>query len=481
MAWDGLSVVEEQKKSNYSDIKAKAGDLLAVSFEDAVKKCQLYVQQNADESYRLETDPLQKRLLAEKLISEFTIAYKENVVGYSSKADLRDALINEMVQFGPITTFYYDSSVSEIDVNGPEEIWIEKNGRRILVDEKFNDNEHLEKIRDKLLRNSSTRVNNEKPFVDARTPENYRVNATHASLSPTGKPTIVIRKFNNTPITFEDMVRNEGLTPNMAKLLRIIARGYSSWATIGITGSGKTTTNNAMALCIPTTDTKIIMIENPTEIKIHKVDEAGRILNNVVQFECIISDETGPNVPTMANLIRNAMRESPTHIGLGEMRYPEEFSNAVEARQTGHEIFTTFHAKGAMDAIDRISGALLKAYSNMPPSLANKYACDLFDFIITQERMLDGSRKITDISQCMGIKDGEPVLKSLYTYVVTDIQRDPVTDEAKKVIGYHQRVGSLSESTVRLLVKKGIPRADLEFITSDPESEPEKGVEKYEY
>lgn len=312
-------------------------------------------------------------------------------------------------------------------------------------------------------------------MVNARTIEGYRVNATHADISPYDMPAFVIRKFTKKDISPDLMIQNKSFSVNMYKLLSLIPKGDLSWITVGPTGSGKTTLNELLVRQISPLS-RIITIENPSEMRLVRRENDsphGKIINDVLQYETV-SDEDEDSPANMDEILTNTMRQSPHWIGPGELRKPKEFATALRAAQTGHYFFTTLHAEGDKEAIYRFLTAYLME-SNEPAELAMRNICSAIKFVIYQEKLADGTRKVMSISEVIGCNGLEPIVNPIYKFECEDVIEDENTHEVLEIIGKHKRVGVLSERTAQIMLKAGIKKSRFEFLLK-PISEEEEEV-----
>lgn len=472
----------QQKVTHQASASQNMEDLqnryTTISFEEALELCQKYITKIATNAFRRESDPVRKRELTKSYIFEFVDSQQPTVEGFRDLQSLKAALIDEITHYGPITKAMEDPSIDEIRVNGPDQIFVESGGRTIPWDQNFIDREHLERITSKLIGVSKVRLTPKIPMVNARTIEGYRVNATHADISPYDMPAVVIRKFHKKSITPDMMIRNESFSVNMFRLLSLIPKSDLSWITVGPTGSGKTTLNEVLVKEINPLS-RIITIENPSEMRLLRREgnsEHGRVINDVLQYESVPDDDDA-SPATMENLLINAMRQSPHWIGPGELRTPGEFATALRAAQTGHYFFTTLHAEGDREAIFRFLTAYLMA-SNEPAELALRNICSAVKFVIFQEKLADGTRKVTSISEVLGSEGLEPIVNPIYKFISEDVLEEEGTHKVLKIIGKHKRVGMLSEKVQQTMLKAGIKRSRFEFLTTPPA---EDEVERYEH
>jgi pilus assembly protein CpaF len=278
------------------------------------------------------------------------------------------------------------------------------------------------------------------------------------------------------------LVENESFSSNMYKLLSLIPKSDLSWITVGPTGSGKTTLNEILVKEIHPMQ-RIITIENPSEMRLIQREsgsEHGRVLNDVLQYESVPEDDDS-SPATMENLLINAMRQSPHWIGPGELRTPGEFATALRAAQTGHYFFSTLHAEGDKEAIYRFLTAYLIA-SNEPAELALRNICSAVKFVIFQEKLADGTRKVTSISEILGSDGLNPLINQIYRYEYDDVIEE--WNGGRKVIriaGRHRRVGKLSQKVQQQMIKAGIKRSRFELFTTEPAEDETEVYQFHEY
>lgn len=281
----------------------------------------------------------------------------------------------------------------------------------------------------------------------------------------------VLRKFRKSKMDLGQIVQYKTLSDNMARLLALCTAGGLTFFTVGPTASGKTTTNNAILQSVPAT-TRTVLIQNPSEIDLRFKDATGRVYNDVIHLEATEKENPTASDPTMQNLMDHTLRLSPTFVCFGEIRTNAEFKQAMKIMQAGHPINTTFHAESSEGAIKRFQTAYLAESGNEPSHLALSTIVGLVNIIIVQKIMRDGSRRIIQISEVVGVdKDNReaPELNDLYIY---DIDKDPEYDEAGNVVkihGTHRRVGKLSERTIRKFQLEGVAKSRYDFLLKDPD------------
>jgi pilus assembly protein CpaF len=452
---------EDRDRGEYDDF---------ISFSYALERCQEYIAMN----FRERRDERDKAEQTKEYIKDFVYKAMQGGVrkitgGRYTNKELVADLTNEIMNYGPITKYVEDDTIDEIRANGPKELFLESGGKTIRCSDSFRDIEHMERIISKLIGVSKVRLTPKSPMVNARTMEGYRVNATYSGISPYNQPAFVLRKFSKREIESEDMLKNKTFSKGMYTLLALIPKADLSWITVGPTGSGKTTLNGLLVKEIDPLS-RVITIENPSEMRLRRM-ENGIVINDVLQYECIPDDEgTASADPTMENLLINAMRQSPHWIGPGELRTPGEFATALRAAQTGHYFFTTLHAEGDDDAITRFLTSYLMV-SNEPAELALRNICSAVRFIIFQEKLADGTRKVTSISEIIGSEGLKPITNQIYKFEIEDVKEETDTHRVLEIIGKHKRVGKLSEHIQQRMLKSGIKRERFEYLTKDPKED----------
>jgi pilus assembly protein CpaF len=272
----------------------------------------------------------------------------------------------------------------------------------------------------------------------------------------------------------------------MARFLALCPAGGLTFVTVGPTASGKTTTNNAILQAVPAT-TRTLLLQNPSEIDLRFKDKSGRVYNDVLHLEATEKDNPTPSDATMSNLMNMALRLSPTFVTLGEIRSNQEFKEAMKIMNAGHPLNSTYHAESSSGAISRFLTAYLAESGNEPSHLALATLTNLLNIIIVQKIMRDGSRRVIQISEVIGVQadnENQADINDLYIY---DIDRDPEYDangNVVKIHGTHKRVGRLSEKTVRKFQLEGVAPSRYDFInkpvdSTEVETYTGKNIERY--
>ncbi len=313
---------------------------------------------------------------------------------------------------GPLTELLKDKDITEIMVNGPHEVYIEIDGR-IRKDESvsFINDDHIVRTVQRLIQPLGRTIDSANPMVDSRLSDGSRINAVIPPLSVKG-PIVTIRKFKNDMVSIDELLRIGTLTNEMAKFLEASVKGKLNVIVCGGTGSGKTTLLNILGSFIDNID-RIITIEDAAELKLHQ--------EHVISLETRTVSYGAGNEITIRDLVRNALRMRPDRIIVGECRGKEAF-DMLQAMNTGHDgSLTTIHANGVVDALNRLETLVLMSGLEIPIKAVREYIVNAVDLVINIERMADGKRKITNISEIIGMKDGEIELKPIFEFIQTGL------------------------------------------------------------
>jgi pilus assembly protein CpaF len=355
-----------------------------------------------------------------------TILDSENIVlSRAERVRMFESIAADILGFGPLEQLLNDPEISEIMVNGPRQIYVERRGKLTKSDVVFNNDEHVLRVIDRIVAPLGRRIDESSPMVDARLPDGSRVNAVIRPISLIG-PVISIRKFKKEGITVEDMIRFGSLTREMAEFLSACVRARLNVVVAGGTGSGKTTTLNALSSFIPE-DERIITVENAAELQLRQ--------DHVVTLESRPPNIEGKGEITIRDLVINCLRMRPERIVVGECRGGEALE-MLQAMNTGHDgSMTTLHANTPRDAISRIETMVLMAGMDLPVRAIREQIASAVNLIVQQSRLKDGSRKITNITEVQGMEGDVVVLQDVFVFEQTGI------DERGKIVGQLRPTG----------------------------------------
>jgi len=333
-------------------------------------------------------------------------------------ATLREQLfrdiLDDLLGLGPIQFLLDDESVSEIMVNGPKKVFIERKGKLVKTNITFESDNAILRLIEKIIAPLGRRIDADTPTVDARLADGSRVNAVIPPCAIDG-PTITIRKFMKDKLTIEQLISLDTLTKTMAEFLRACVISRLNIIISGGTGSGKTTFLNVLSSYIPE-DERIITIEDAAELKLQQ--------DHVVRLETKPSDADGRYAVPIRELVRNSLRMRPYRIIVGECRGGEAL-DMLQAMNTGHDgSLTTLHANSPRDALSRLETMCLMAGMDLPVRVIREQIASAIDLIIQQTRLKDGSRKITSITEVAGMEGDTIVLTEIYKFEQTGIGQD---------------------------------------------------------
>ncbi len=335
-------------------------------------------------------------------------------------------LFNDIMGYGPIEVLVQDPSISEIMVNGPEKIYIEDKGKLKLTDLKFRDEDHLMNIINRIVSNVGRHVDEASPMVDARLADGSRVNAIIPPLSLIG-PVLTIRKFGKKPITAQQLLKFGSLTPDMLHFLEACVKGKLNIVVAGGTGSGKTTLLNVLSSYIPE-DERIVTIEDAAEVQLKQ--------EHVITLEARPANLEGKGAVTIRNLVKNALRMRPDRIIVGEVR-SEETLDMLQAMNTGHDgSLTTTHANSPRDTVARLETMVLMSGMELPLKAIRDQISSAIDLIVQQSRLRDGTRKITSITEVIGMEGDIVSMQDIFVY-----ETDGTVDTSGKFVGKFHATG----------------------------------------
>jgi len=347
------------------------------------------------------------------------ILAEENIVlSRPERARLFEQIAAEILGFGPLQPLLEDDTITEIMVNGPKNVYIERKGKLHRVPVTFENNDHVMRVIDRIVAPLGRRIDESSPYVDARLPDGSRVNAVIPPISLVG-PTLTIRKFSKNPITIDQLIQFGSITHEAVQLLKACVEARLNVLISGGTGSGKTTLLNIMSGFIPN-DERIITIENAAELQLRQ--------EHVVTLESRPPNIEGRGEITIRDLVINSLRMRPERIIVGECRGGETL-DMLQAMNTGHDgSMTTAHANSPRDALSRVETMCLMAGMELPVRAIREQAASAIDVICQQERMRDGTRKVTNITEVSGMEGDVITMTDVFVFEQTGV-------EAGKVVG----------------------------------------------
>jgi pilus assembly protein CpaF len=344
--------------------------------------------------------------LSERVLRAVTeqLALDRTPLTRDERRQLVREITDDILGYGPLEPFLRDDSVTEVMVNGGERIYIERSGKIELTDSTFVDDAHLLRIIDKIVSQVGRRVDEASPMVDARLPDGSRVNAIIPPLALRG-PTLTIRKFSRDPYTMDDLINFGTVTAKSAHFLAACVQGKLNVLVSGGTGTGKTTTLNALSAYIPG-DERIITIEDAAELQLQQ--------DHVITLEARPPNIEGQGEVKIRELVRNALRMRPDRIIVGEVRGPETL-DMLQAMNTGHEgSLTTIHANSPRDALARLETLVLTAGVELPLRAIREQVASAFDLLIQITRLVDGSRRISHVTEVLRMESDVITLQDIF-------------------------------------------------------------------
>jgi pilus assembly protein CpaF len=334
------------------------------------------------------------------------LARVDSPLAGADPARIAAELIDEILGHGPVEPLLRDPDVTEIMVNGADQIFVERFGRIHLVDATFVDEHHLRRVIDRIVSRVGRRVDESSPMVDARLPDGSRVNVVLPPVA-LGGSMLTIRKFARDAFTADDLIGFGTFTPELAQLLYACVRGRLDILISGGTGSGKTTTLNVLSGFLPP-DERIITIEDAAELQLHQ--------NHVLRLESRPPNIEGRGEITIRDLVRNALRMRPDRIVIGEVRDGAAL-DLLQAMNTGHNgSLTTVHANNPRDSIARLETMTLMAGLELPVRAVREQIASAVDLIVHQSRLRDGTRRVTQVTEVVGMEGDVVTMQDLFVF-----------------------------------------------------------------
>ena len=340
---------------------------------------------------------------------------------------IKKEVFDEALRLGPLEDLLADETVTEIMVNGPHQVYVERGGRLQLTDLQFSDDASVLAIIERIVAPLGRRIDESQPYVDARLKDGSRVNAIIPPLSLVG-PSITIRKFAKKKLTVEDFIRFGTWNADAAKFMEVCVKLRKNIVVAGGTGSGKTTLLNLLSSFIPATE-RIVTVEDAAELKLAQP--------HVVRLEARPANVEGKGAVTIRDLVKNCLRMRPDRIIVGECRSGEAL-DMLQAMNTGHDgSLTTVHANSPRDVVSRLETMVLMSGMELPSRAIREQIASAIDIIIHESRLADGSRKVTAITEVTGMEGQQIVMQDLFTFRQTGL------DANGKILGEFKPTGAM--------------------------------------
>ncbi len=370
-----------------------------------------------------------KRLIHGKLVDKLDLSRVSDLAGDTLRREIRlvverlcdtenpllnrmererliDEVLDETFGFGPLEALLKDPTISDILINGPYKVYVERRGKLEKTDVKFRDNDHLLQIIDRIVSKVGRRVDETSPMVDARLPDGSRVNAIIPPLALDG-PSMSIRRFGSNPLKLEDLLNYKAFTPEMAMLMEAAIKARLNIVISGGTGCGKTTLLNTLSSFIPG-DERIVTIEDAAELQLQQ--------DHVVRLETRPANIEGKGMINTRDLVRNALRMRPERIIIGECRGAESL-DMLQAMNTGHSgSMTTLHANSPRDAQARLETMVMMAGMELPIKAMRQQISAAVDLIVQANRLQGGPRKVTSITEVMNMEQDIIIMQDVFRY-----------------------------------------------------------------
>lgn len=344
-------------------------------------------------------------------IMESLIEVKASHVSRTERSRLLKEIYSDVMGLGPLETLLNDNDVSEIMVNGPHRVYVERKGKLELSDVVFKDNTHVMNIINRIVSQVGRRVDESSPMVDARLIDGSRFNAVIPPLSLVG-PSMTIRKFSKKPFTANDLIKFGSISPKMVSFLEACVKGRLNIIVAGGTGSGKTTLLNVLSSCIPNNE-RIVTIEDAAELQLMQ--------DHVVTLESRPPNLEGKGQISIRDLVKNSLRMRPDRIIVGEVRSGETL-DMLQAMNTGHDgSLTTAHANSPRELMSRLETMVLMSGMDLPVRAIREQIQSGLDVVVHQSRLKDGSRKVVNITEIVGMEGDTITLQDIFTYKVEGV------------------------------------------------------------
>ena len=396
---------------------------VAPAREELIRQVRLELQREVVSAFKVLLDAkedadVQKTIeqLVDRVIGKGAYA-----VTREERTQLVQGMVHDVTGFGPIEPLLADPTITEVMVNGPDHIYIERKGKIHRIDSAFLNDQHVLRVIERIITPLGRRIDETSPRVDARLPDGSRVNAVIEPLSLVG-PVITVRKFSKTPYTVDDLIRFGTATPEMFDFLRACIEARLNLFVSGGTGSGKTTTLNVLSSFIPE-DERIVTIEDAAELQLRQ--------DHVITLEARPPNLEGEGEITIRNLVRNVMHMRPDRVIVGECRAGEAL-DMLQAMTTGHDgSLSTGHANTPKDMLRRLETMVLMTGYQMPLRAIREQIASAVDLIVHTARLKDGTRKIVNITEIYGIEDDEILTQDIFAFVQTGYHEGKIEGELR--------------------------------------------------
>lgn len=422
-----MSIEEYIKEKRLSAAEGENGDKIRSFDRNIVKtkimqviKDKISEQRDIDVTNMKEAKRIVTELAHKWIEEEVDLNYAHLMLTAHDKHEILEALIQHIFGYGVIEPYLKDKEVTEIMINGPKVIFVEKNGKLSRAVDKrgnaiaFSSNEELKTIIDKIVAPINRKVDESDPIVDARLPDGSRVNVVLNPIALDGTA-VTIRKFPENPYTMEQLIQFGSLPGHVAKLLQKMVQGRYNIIVSGGTGSGKTTFLNALSMYIPA-NSRVVTVEDSAELKFSQVE-------NIVRLETRPPNLEGKGEISIRSLVKTALRMRPDRIIVGEVRGGEAL-DMLQAMNTGHDgSLSTGHANSARDMLMRLETMVLMAGMQLPVISIRQQIASAVDFIVHLSRLRDGSRRVMTITEIVGVQEHEIVTRDIYAFQETGVER----------------------------------------------------------
>jgi pilus assembly protein CpaF len=401
----GLSRLNSASKPGFNLPGGAGGPNASRSFDELKRHIHSKLVEKLDFSRvkDLQSDALRKDI---RRVVEHLCDTENPLLNRMERERLIDEILDETLGFGPLEVLLKDPTISDIMVNGPNTVYIERRGKLEKSDVKFRDNDHLLQIIDRIVSKIGRRVDETSPMVDARLPDGSRVNAIIPPLALDGA-TVSIRRFGATPLKLEDLLNYKAFTPEMAMLMEACIKARLNILISGGTGCGKTTLLNTLSAFIPN-DERIITIEDAAELQLQQ--------EHVVRLETRPPNIEGKGAITTRDLVRNALRMRPERIIIGECRGSEAL-DMLQAMNTGHAgSMTTLHANAPREGLSRLETMIMMGGFELPIKAMRQQIASAVDIIVQANRLQGGPRKVTFITEVLNMEQDVIIMQDVFRY-----------------------------------------------------------------